>query len=216
MGIPTTWIDRGRRWPWAVAAIAFACAPTAAQNAPRLGETPAGDILADAARLVASTEIALVPGNALRDDGDARSVAPAMLLASLATAGDSVVVMDLTGRQLLAALERSVAYAGKPFAGFLQVSGLKIAFDPKAAIGARIKSALVGEAALDAARTYKVAMPRPLADGQLGYFQIWNKDQIARDTGKTLEDALRAIAASRPGPTGIQGRIVVAPPSGAR
>ncbi|MFM7321159.1 MAG: 5'-nucleotidase C-terminal domain-containing protein [Armatimonadota bacterium] len=189
--------------------MAALAAPARAQNAARLGETPAGDILADAVRSIGAADVALVPGNALREDGDLKSVAPAMLLASLATAGDSVVVMDVTGSQLLAALERSVAYVGKPFAGFLQVSGLRFKVDVKSPVGARVQGAVVGESPIDPKRSFKVAMPRPLADGQLGYFQIWNKDQIARDTGKTLEDALRSLAATRPAPSGTQGRIAI-------
>lgn len=186
----------------------------AAQNAARVGETPAGDVLADAVRAIAAADVSLVPGSALREDGDSRLVAPAMLLASLATGGDTIVVMELSGKQLLAALERSVNYPGKPFAGFLQISGMRFKADLRAVSGGRVLSVIVGDGPIDPKRSYKVAMPRPLADGQLGYFQIWSKDQIARDTGKTLEDALRALAAERPAASGIQGRIVLSGANG--
>jgi hypothetical protein len=39
---------------------------------------------------------------------------------------------------------------------------------------------------LDPSRRYKVAMPKPLADGQLGYFQIWDKQTVRTMTNLTI------------------------------
>lgn len=165
-------------------------APVFAQDTVRVAETAAGDAAADAIRALTGADLAFVPASAFRPGADARTVSAAEAAALIGTSTDTVVVMNLTGKQVLDALERSVSYAPKPFAGFLQVSGIDVRFSRKPASGARIVSVRRAGKAIDPATRYKVAMPRPLADGQLGYFQIWTKEQIALDTGKTMGDAL--------------------------
>lgn len=211
MEVRTIWTDGRGRWKAILAAVATTTvlvAPARAQNAARLAEVPAGNVLTDALREISGAALALAPASALRADGDLQKMPPAAVVGILSTGNDSVVVMDLSGKQILDALERSFAFPGKPFAGFLQVSGLQVRYAPAKPSGQRVVAALVDGKPVDPARRYRVAMPRPLADGQLGYFQIWNKDQIAQDTGKSLDDALKLLAARRPEGSGVEGRIV--------
>lgn len=173
----------------------------------RVAETPAGNILADAVRLIGKAEGALVPASALRADSEPAQLAPAELLIRMVTGQDPVVVVRLRGSQLRAALERSVTYVGKPFAGFLQVSGITLHADGSRPVGNRLVSVTVAGNPLDTAKEYRIAMPKPLADGQLGYFQFWTKQQILQDTGRTLEDAVKELAGQAPVPRGVESRI---------
>ncbi len=174
------------------------------KTAIRLGEAEAGNLVADAVRLSAGADVALVPAAAFKGS---KAVSPETATALLDPATDEIVVLSVRGSQLKDALERSVSFAGTPFAGFLQVSGLTFQYNASHDIGERVVKITVGGTPLDPKKLYKVATTRPLADGQQGYFQIWKKDQILPGTkAVTLATALRALPAGQVGK--IEGRIV--------
>lgn len=104
---------------------------------------------------------------------------------------EEVVVMGLTGKQILEALERSVSAYPESNNAFLQVSGLDIVFNPNAPANSRILEAKLDGTALDPGKSYSVAMPASLARGAVGYWKIWDKSQISRSTGVTLEQLLK-------------------------
>lgn len=177
------------------------------------GETEAGDLVADAVRAAAGADIAFVPAAAFRPGASVPRPATGEQAAGLMEpASDVVVVLSLQGKQIADALERAVSFAPQPSSGFLQVSGLKFTFDPGKPGGRRIQSVSVNGAPLDAVKVYKVATTRPLANGQQGYFQIWNKENITGDTGKTLAAALSDLARQRGGTlsASAEGRITQA------
>ncbi len=174
------------------------------KTAIRLGEAEAGNLVADAVRLAVGADVALIPAAAFKGS-KAASVDVAMGLLDPAT--DEIVVLSVRGSQLKDALERSVSFAGTPFAGFLQVSGLVFQYNSTNDIGERVLKVTVGGAALDPKKLYKLATTKPLADGQQGYFQIWKKEQIiAGAKTVTLADALKALPAGTSAK--IEGRIV--------
>lgn len=173
-------------------------------------ETEAGNIVADAVRAAAGADISFVPAAAFKPEASAaRPVTGDGAATLVEPASDGIVVLSLRGAQVLAALERAVSFAPQPSAGFLQVSGLRFSYDSSKPGGKRVLSASTGGAPLDAARVYKVATTKPLANGQQGYFQIWDKDQITADTGKTLAGALTDHARARGGSLSapVEGRI---------
>ena len=177
-------------------------------------ETNLGNLIADAVRQTGHAQIGIVPA----DEIDAKAQIPAGKASPGAIAGsalryaddpsDTVVVLSLTGAQLLKVAERSVSRAPEPFDGFLQVSGLQVRYDPKQPEGKRVTLAGAGGGELDAGKTYRVATARPLAGGSLGYFQIWSKKDIADDTGVPLAKSLAAyLAAHRTVNSVIENRI---------
>ena len=176
----------------------------AERTAIRLGEAEAGNLVADAVRQSVGADVALVPAAAFKGS---KAVTPESALALLDPATDDIVVLSVKGSQLKDALERSVSFAGTPFAGFLQVSGLAFQYNGSNEIGERVVKVTVAGAPLDPKKLYKIATTRPLADGQQGYFQIWKKEQIISG-GKavTLAEAMRALPAGQAGK--LEGRIV--------
>ncbi|MBC8141254.1 MAG: 5'-nucleotidase C-terminal domain-containing protein [Armatimonadetes bacterium] len=194
--------------PLLLTLAAFA-ADTLATGNVRETETEAGNIVADALRETGGAEIALVPAAAFKPGATTMRPATADQAASLLEVPtDEVVILSLRGAQVLAALERSVSFAPQPSAGFLQVSGVKFSYNPGKPGGQRITVAtLTGGAPLEAAKTYKVATTRPLANGQQGYFQIWERDQITGGTGKSLKVALDERAAKAKLSGAVDGRI---------
>ena len=121
---------------------------------------------------------------------------------------DTVVVLNLTGAQLLKVAERSVSRAPEPFDGFLQISGLQIRYNPAQSEGRRVSLVGVGGSEVDAGHTYRVAVPRPLAGGSLGYFQILGQKDIAEDTGVSVSQSLSSYLAAHPTVNSVvEGRI---------
>jgi 2',3'-cyclic-nucleotide 2'-phosphodiesterase (5'-nucleotidase family) len=182
-------------------------------NRVREAETEAGNLLADAVRNAAGAEIALFPAAAFKTGVSVPRPATAEQATELIEPStDIVVVVNLRGDRILAALERSVSFAPQPFAGFLHVSGVKFSFDPKRDTRKRVFDVTVNGSPLEASRTYKVAMPRPLASGQQGYHQVWDKTKIDSETGKTLAQSLAELAKARGGTlsTSVENRIIQA------
>jgi 5'-nucleotidase / UDP-sugar diphosphatase len=177
----------------------------------RTAETEVGNLLADAVRAVAGAEIGLIPAFAFKTGATAPKPASVEQAVNLVDPpNDTVVLLNLTGRQIKAALERSVSYAPQPSAGFLQVSGLKFTFDPRKDSPNRVSNIQVNGQPLDDNKTYKVAATKPLGNGQQGYHQVWDRKSIVTDTGKTLTDALTELAKRGPLNGAIENRITQA------
>ena len=141
------------------------------------------------------------------------AVAPAEIIRALRYAGDAadtIVVVKLTGAQVLSAAERSVSRAPQSFDGFLQVSGLQLQSTSSQPAGQRLSLVGAGGSEISATHTYRVAMPRALAEGGLGYFQFWKKKDVEKDTGITLSDSLKTYLAAHPTVPGkLDGRISI-------
>lgn len=164
-------------------------------------ETTAGDFVADALRNAGNAQIGLVPADDLADTTvPAGSISPSQLTTLLRRPndpGDTIVVLKLTGAQVLHALEIGVGHAPQPFAGFWQVSGLQVRYDASQPEGKRVSLAGAGGSEINASSTYTVAMTRSEALGDLGYFRVWGKKDIAQDTGIPLSQSIVTYAASQ-------------------
>ena len=95
--------------------------------------------------------------------------------------GNLVVLIELSGDDLLEALENGVSQVEDIAGRFPHLSGMSVTFDPAAAKGQRIVSAQVDGADLDPAKTYTVATNDYMAGGGDGYASL--------KAGKTLIDA---------------------------
>jgi 2',3'-cyclic-nucleotide 2'-phosphodiesterase (5'-nucleotidase family) len=186
---------------WAGAAgaevIGKATGPLEATKA-REAECSFGDLVADAARSAVGAEVALVQASQLRDGtlpaGDLRREDLAGLLLY---PDEKVVLVELGGAQLQAALERGLSMVGKRNTAFLQVSGMTVTFRSDAPKDHRVLGVQVGGAPLASGRTYKVAMPSSLANGALGYFRVFNPIKVTK-VGPAIGDAVADyVAAAR-------------------
>ncbi len=171
-------------------------------------ETSAGDLLADALREAGGAQIGLVPADDIADTsipaGSISAAKLAILLRRPNDPGDTVVVLKLSGAQVLHALELGVGHAPQPFAGFWQVSGLQVRYDPSQPEGKRVSLAGAGGSEISASSTYTVAMTRSEALGDLGYFRVWSKKDITQDTGLSLSQSLLTYASAH-NPLNVSG-----------
>jgi 5'-nucleotidase len=177
-----------------------------------LQETSCGNVCADAVLAAGNADAAIVPADEfvpLRLDRGKHGIDELQhALRNLDDTSDHVIVLSLTGAQLTQALNRSISHQPLPFDGFLQVSGLKVLYNPTLASGKQVVSVKVGGAALDPQRKYRVATTRPLANGSFGYFRIWDEKAIDTDTGVDIGSCLaQYLAAHRTIDTMTEGRI---------
>ena len=144
-------------------------------------ETSVGSLVADAFRAAARADIALVAAGDLKASAEpiaAGKVRSGDIAALVAYPDDRVVALALDGRKIREALERSVTSYPRPALAFLQVSGLKLAFDPARPVGSRVTSVTVGKTPIGNDQAYTVAMLSSLADGALGYWKVWSRKNV--------------------------------------
>lgn len=95
----------------------------------RKGETNLGDLCADAYRAITGADIGLMNGGGIRADIKAGEVTMGDIL-NVYTFGNEVCLAQVTGQQLLDALEFGARNYPEENGGFLHVSGLSYTIDP--------------------------------------------------------------------------------------
>lgn len=150
-----------------------------------------GQAIADEIRSATDSDIAWIAGGLLKQN------ASRDLVSQVQFSSDTISVVNLSGKQIQAALERAVSMYPSKNPSFLQISGIEVKFNPDAETGQRIQSVSVGGSALNQSQTYKVGMPTNLAKGGLGFFTVWKKEAIhATYTEMTLETLLKGKSGS--------------------
>lgn len=82
---------------------------------------------------------------------------------------NTVMLLELSGADLLAALDHGVSKAPALSGRFPQVSGLTFTFDVKQPVGRRVRDAAIGGKPIDPSKLYRIATSDYLADGGDGY-----------------------------------------------
>lgn len=137
----------------------------------RTAESAFGNLVADAMRISTGADVAITNGGGIRGD---RVYAPGTTLTrrDILTElpfGNVTVVVELTGAEIIEALENGVARIEDKAGRFPQVSGLRFTYDPAKPAGSRIVSVEIGGKPLDPARSYRVATNDYLLSGGDGY-----------------------------------------------
>ncbi|MEC1525318.1 5'-nucleotidase C-terminal domain-containing protein [Neobacillus niacini] len=107
----------------------------------RSKETNLGTLIADGMAMAAKanefipTYIAMQNGGGIRTSIDQGDITLGEVLTVLPF-GNNLVTLDLTGEEILAALEHSVSAPGQ--GSFMQVSGLKFKYDSAKTVGERV------------------------------------------------------------------------------
>jgi 2',3'-cyclic-nucleotide 2'-phosphodiesterase (5'-nucleotidase family)/predicted extracellular nuclease/putative cell wall-binding protein len=156
----------------------------------RTKETNLGNLIADGMAAKANesvkTHIALQNGGGIRESINSGEITLGEVLTVLPF-GNSLVTLDLTGQEILDALEHSVSGVETGEGRFLQVSGIKFKYDVTKPVGDRVWFAEAktdnGFEAIDAKQTYRVATNAFTADGGDGYTMF----KKAKDEGRMTE-----------------------------
>jgi 2',3'-cyclic-nucleotide 2'-phosphodiesterase (5'-nucleotidase family) len=119
-------------------------------------------------------------------------------------------LVEVTGSQLLAALENGVSMVEQGEGRFPQVAGLRFSWNPKGQPGSRIQSVEIkiasGYKPLDPAAKYRVVLSSYMAGGGDGYamFKTAETDNLGLPDYDTLAEYIKAYSPVSPG---VEGRI---------
>ena len=103
----------------------------------RVGETNLGDFVADAYRYATGADIAFINGGGIPANIKAGDITYEELL-DVQPFANELCVREVTGQELLDALEYSVCFAPYEFGGFLQVSGMTFKVDTTKDAGVKL------------------------------------------------------------------------------
>lgn len=151
-------------------------------------ESNMGDLIADAMRAETGADIAITNGGGIRanrlyDPGT--KLTRKDILTELPF-GNKTVVTEIPGSQVLAALENGFSQVENGAGRFPQVSGLTVVWDPKAPPGSRVASVMVGGAALDKDKLYKVATNDYMLGGGDSYTALGGGKVLVNETAGNL------------------------------
>jgi 5'-nucleotidase len=179
-------------------------ASVALERSTRSGESPLGNMIADAMLDATRAQGAVA---AFMNAGGVRATIEAGVVtygkaAEVQPFSNTLVLLELTGAQIVEALENGA----KRF-GFLAVSeGTSYRVDRSSAEGSRVSGVVIAGAPVDPAKTYRVTFNNFNANGGDGQGVLKDAKGFRRDTGLIDLDALIAYLAKnspvRAAPTG--------------
>ena len=172
----------------------------------RAQETNFGNMVADAMREAAKSDVALTNGGGIRESIPAGKIDMTQIWTAFPF-GNTIMKIEITGADLLAALEYGVADAPAPQGKFPQVSGISFKYDPKQEAGKRVYDVKVANKALDLEKTYTLATNDFMAGGGDGY-TMFAKGKKLGDYGMYTEVLEKYLAEHKNVNPKVEGRIV--------
>ncbi len=174
-------------------------------------ETALGNLIVDAMREATGADVALTNGGGIRADRiyDAGTVLSRRDVLSELPFGNKTVVLELSGADLLAALENGFSDVEGQSGRFPHLSGMTAEVDLGAAPGSRVAAVTVGGEALDPAATYRLATNDFLARGGDGYAMFVDQPMIIDAMAGQLmaSQVIDHIAARGSVAPSVEGRI---------
>ena len=181
------------------------------RNVVRGEESAMGNLIADAIRAATGADIGLANGGGIRADRiyDAGTMLTRRDILTELPFGNVTVLTELPGSQVLAALENGVSKVEDGAGRFLQVSGLEVVYDPTAPTGSRVVSVMVGGAALDPDKLYKVATNDFILAGGDGFAALGGGRVLIDKANGNLSanDVIDHIVAAGGVSAAVEGRI---------
>lgn len=168
-------------------------------------ESNIGNLFADAIRETLGADVGIANGGGIRGDRtyDAGTVLTRKDILTELPFGNTAVLIELKGADLLAALENGVSQIEDNAGRFPQVSGLRYTFDAAKPSGDRITEVTVGETPIDLGKIYKVAVNDYIYGGGDGY------DALAR--GRAIVDPSGAVLMASVVMSYIERKVEIAP-----
>ena len=181
------------------------------RNMVRGEETTMGNLIADAMRAQTGADIGIMNGGGIRADRtyDAGAKLTRRDILTELPFGNTTVVTELPGSQVLAALENGVSQVEKGAGRFPQVSGVTFTLDPSAEPGKRVSEVMVGGAALEADKLYTVAVNDYILGGGDGYAALGGGRIVTNNGSGNLvaNDVMAYVEKMGTVNVGVEGRI---------
>jgi 5'-nucleotidase / UDP-sugar diphosphatase len=178
----------------------------------RSSETNLGDMIADAVRADAATDVAIVNSGSIRGN----RIFPAgpltrRTLIEIYPFDNVITTLAMPGRVVLEALTAGVSRLPAAAGMFPQVSGLTMTVDPSAPAANRVRDVRVNGQPLDPNRTYTVAIPDFILKGGDDYTMFaGQRVLVGPENGNLITGAIeKYVAAKREVAPQIEGRITL-------
>jgi 2',3'-cyclic-nucleotide 2'-phosphodiesterase (5'-nucleotidase family) len=177
----------------------------------RSQEAAFGNIVADALRKAAGADVAIINGGSIRGDRVYPAGTPLTrrnLMTELPFA-NSLVLIEITGTDIVRALENGFSLAETGAGRFPQVAGMEIEVDLARRSGARVAAVTIAGEPLEPGRLYRLATNDFLARGGDGYAALRNAETIidARDGDLIVNVVTDYLKASPRFAPRVDGRI---------
>ncbi|MCL2084753.1 MAG: 5'-nucleotidase C-terminal domain-containing protein, partial [Oscillospiraceae bacterium] len=174
----------------------------------RTSETNLANLITDSMLHATGADIAFINGGGIRASIDAGEITMGDVLNAMPYS-NILVTVELTGADMLAALEHGVSAYPDQAGQFIQVSGIRFAIDPSEQAGSRVKTVTMQDGgAFDQNRTYTVATIDFIAAGGDGYETIANGTDI-KYYGSDAEAVVAYLAANPAITAAPAGRLTV-------
>ena len=178
----------------------------------RSSETNLGNLVADAVRADANTDIAIVNSGSVRGN----RLFPAgpltrRTLVEIHPFDNVICILALPGRVVLEALNHGVSSLPAADGRFPQVSGLTMVVDQKAPAGDRVRDVRVNGQPLDPNTTYTVAIPDFVLKQGDGYAMFAGQPvRVGPEAGNLISNVLeKYVATTHEIAPAVEGRITL-------
>jgi len=183
------------------------------RNSVRGQETAIGNLVADAMRAATGADVAMANGGGIRADREyaAGTMLTRRDILTELPFGNVTVMSEITGQQILDAMENGVSKVEDGSGRFPQISGMSIVYDPTAPAGARIVKLMIGESEVDLNATYKFATNNYAMGGGDGYGMLGGGRMLI-DTGNgnlMANDVINYVIEQGGVHNTVEGRITV-------
>ena len=184
----------------------------ARQITSRSRETNLGSFITDAFRQATNADVAIMNGGSIRSNA---TYGPGALtkrdVLSILPFENTVVKAEVTGAQLRAALEHSVAKIVEESESgrFLQISGLQFSYDGRKPPGSRVVQVTINGQALELKKNYTLASGTYLLEGGDGYAMFKGVKYVISAEDAKVDAVILAAAINTAGTISpnVDGRI---------
>ncbi|GFN36771.1 5'-nucleotidase C-terminal domain-containing protein [Tepidimicrobium xylanilyticum] len=153
----------------------------------RAGESNLGNLATDAMLDITGADVALTNGGGIRASIPAGQISKGNIL-EVFPFGNYIVVLELTGEDIIKALEHGVDTYPEPAGKFPHVAGMTYKIDPSKEAGSRIVELLIDGKPVELNKTYTLATNDFLAVGGDGYTMFEDAPIVGEFEG--LDEAL--------------------------
>jgi len=175
----------------------------------RAGETNLGNFIADVMIAETGADVAFTNGGGIRASIQVGEITKGDVITVLPF-GNYVVVKEISGADIKAALEHGIDSYPETKGAFPHVAGMTYKFDPNQPVGARLLEVKVNGVVIDTAKMYTFATNDFIAAGGDGYDMLGDDDIIGEFPGLD-EVVISYIGANGMESAKVDGRVIALP-----
>ena len=174
-------------------------------------EAAIGNLITDAIREANSADIALINGGSIRGDEiyqTGTTLTQGHILTELPF-GNPTVVLEVTGHEIVKALENGLSMIGEGAGRFPHISGLKVLYNPNGGVGERVTQVIYNRNPLDCNAKFTLATSKYVAEGNEGYDMFANKAVLNESESHVASQVIDYIARNGSVKYQKEGRVAV-------